>query len=68
MSRKTSNDFEEFISGHKIWSLEFQIFFSIFSEIVKDIAMKFSGMIDLSIVVLDWGMKMSAVTSGRHMK
>jgi hypothetical protein len=27
MSRKISNDFEEFISGHKIWSLEFHFFF-----------------------------------------
>jgi hypothetical protein len=35
---------------------------------VKDRVMKFSGMIDLSIGVCDWGLSMSTVTSGRHRK
>ena len=41
---------------------------AVFSKTVKDRVMKFSGMIDLSIVVCDWTLSMSAVTSGRHRK
>jgi hypothetical protein len=47
---------------------KFKNSFSIFSETVKDRVMKFSGMIDLSIGVCNWGINMSAVTSGRHRK
>jgi hypothetical protein len=50
MSRVILNDFEKVTSGHKILSWEIQKF-SIFSKIVKDRVMVFSGMIDLSICV-----------------
>ena len=41
---------------------------AVFSKTVKDRVMKFSGMIDLSIAVCDWGLSISTVTSGRHRK
>jgi hypothetical protein len=47
---------------------KFKNCFSIFSEMVKDRAMQFSGMIDISIRVCKGGLLMSAVTSGRHRK
>ena len=47
---------------------KFKNCFSIFSEMVKDRAMKFSEMIDISIRVCKGGLVMSAVTSGHHRK
>ena len=41
---------------------------AVFSKTVKDRVMKFSGMIDLSIAVCDWGLSISTITSGRHRK
>jgi hypothetical protein len=65
---KVLNDFEKVTSGHEIWSLEIQKCFSVFSKTVKDIDMKFSGMIDFSFAVWDWGLSMSAVISCCHRK
>jgi hypothetical protein len=47
---------------------KFKNCFSIFSNMVKDRVMKFSGMINISIRVCKDELLMSAVTSGRHRK